>query len=111
MGDIINFAFGPMAYPGTDLIITYTHPKEAKPSRVGLIAAHLSSGTQTGKICIRYGNADIGSVTEIHKDSFTATEPSVAISPNFVIQPGQAIYVMIMDVTAGDHVRVFIEGH
>ncbi len=111
MGETISFAFGPVAYPGTDLIVTYTHPNTSKPSRVGLIAAHLSSGTQTGKICIRYGNADIGSAAEIHKDVFTATEPSVAISPNFVIQPGQSIFVWIWDVTLGDNVRIFIEGH
>jgi len=111
MGDVIQFAFGPMAYPGTDLIITYIHPREAKPSRVGLIAAHLSSGTQTGKVCIRYGNADIATAPEIHKDVFTAAEPSVAISPNFVIQPGQSIFIWIWDVTAGDNVRAFIEGH
>jgi len=111
MGDVISFAYGPTAYPGTDVIITYTHPRHARPSRVGLIAAHLSSGTQTGKVCIRYGQGDLASVPEIHKDVFTAAAPSVAIDPGVVIQPGQSIYVWIWDVTAGDDVRVFIEGH
>jgi hypothetical protein len=111
MGDTIAAAFGPIAVPtGGEIIWNYVHPPDGKPSRVGLIAAHLSAGTQTGKLCIRYG-ADVGSALEIHKDVFTANDPSVAISPNLVIQPGQVIRIWIWDVTAGDIFRAFIEGH
>jgi len=111
MGDVISAAFGPQAVPTAgEIIWDYVHPPKGKASRVGLIAAHLSAGTQTGKLCIRYGN-DIGTALEIHKDVFTALDPSVAINPNFVIQPGQIIRIWIWDVTAGDTARFFIEGH
>ncbi len=111
MGQTIAAAYGPQAVPtGGEIIFEYVHPPDGKPSRVGLIAAHISAGTQTGKLCIRYGN-DLSTALEIHKDVFTANDPSVAISPNFVIQPGQVIRIWLWDVTAGDTVRAFIEGH
>jgi len=112
MGDVIKAAFGPIAVPPTGTVIwSYVHPPQGKASRVGLITVHLMSGTQTGKICIRYGNADIDSVPEIHKDTFTALDPSVTINPNFVIQPGQAIYLWMWDLVQNDIIIGFIEGH
>jgi hypothetical protein len=111
MGQTISAAYGPAAVPtGGEVIWDYVHDPKGKASRVGLIAAHLSAGTQTGKLCIRYGN-DVGSMLEIHKDVFTANDPSVAIEPNIVIQPGQVIRVWVWNVTAADTVRMFIEGH
>ena len=112
MGDVIAAAFGPIAIgPTGALILSYIHPPKGKPSRVGLITVHLQSGTQTGKLCIRYGPADIATAAEIHKDVFTANDPSVCINPNFVIQPGQAIYIWVWDVTQNDVLIAFIEGH
>lgn len=113
MGDIIAFGFGPMAIAGAgEQIITYTHDPRGKPSRVGLITVHISAGTQTGKLCIRYGNSpDVNTCPEIHKDVFTATNPSVRIDPNLVIHPGQSIHIWLWDVTAGDTIMGFIEGH
>lgn len=112
MGDVIKAAYGPVAVgPTGTLIWEYKHPPTSKPSRVGLITVHLQSGTQTGKCCIRYGNADIATAPEIHKDTFTANDPSVCINPNFVIQPGQNIYIWVWDVTQNDVLIAFIEGH
>lgn len=112
MGDVVAWAFGPKAIAGAgEEVFTYTHPADAKPSRIGLITVHLSAGTQTGKVCIRYGRADLANCPEIHKDVFTANDPSVCINPNFVIQPGQNIYIWLWDVTANDTVMGFIEGH
>jgi hypothetical protein len=111
MGDIVSAAFGPMAVPGGgELILEYGHPATGRASRIGLIAVHLSAGTQTGKLCIRYGN-DVNTALEIHKDVFTAALPSVAIDPGIVIQPGQFIRIWVWDVTAGDTLRAYIEGH
>ena len=111
MGEAVNAAFGPMAIPGAgEHIFEYVHPATAKPSRIGLIAAHISAGTQTGKICIRYGNDPV-SALEIGRGTFTAAYPSYKIEPNLVIQPGQAIRIWLWDITAGDTVRAFIEGH
>jgi hypothetical protein len=112
MGDVIAAAFGPIAVNPTGIVIwSYIHPPKGKASRVGLITVHIASGTQTGKICIRYGPANIGTAPEIHKDVFTANDPSVCINPNFVIQPGQAIYLWMWDLVTGDTILGFIEGH
>ena len=112
MGDVIAAAFGPIAVNPTGVVIwSYIRPPKGRASRVGLITVHLMSGTQTGKICIRYGPADIATAPEIHKDVFTANDPAVTINPNFVIQPGQAIYLWMWDLVTGDIIAGFIEGH
>ena len=112
MGDIISFGFGPKPIAGGgEEIITYSHPTTGKASRVGLITVHISAGTQTGKLCIRYGSADVASSPEIYKGVFTAAQPSCTINPNFVIQPGQNIYIWLWDVTAGDTIMGRVEGH
>ena len=112
MGDAIRFGFGPHPIAGAgEEIIPYTHDPKGKPSRVGLITVHLSGGTQTGKLCIRYGNGDINVCPEIYKGVFTANNPSCTIHPNFVIYPGESIYIWAWDVTAGDTIMGRIEGH
>ena len=112
MGEIIDFQVGPRPVAGAgEEIISYIHDPKGKASRVGLITVHLAAGTQTGKLCIRYGSGDVLHCPEIHKDVFTADEPSVCINPNFVIQPGQRIHLWVWDVTAGDIIMARIEGH
>lgn len=111
MGSVISAAFGPMAIPGAgDVTFQYIHPPKATPSRVGLIAAHISAGTQTGSCSISYGN-DATNALEIGHGVFAADAPSFTLHPHIVIQPGQVILIRLYNVTAGDTVRAFVEGH
>lgn len=111
MGDVIALAFGPIAIPGAGTFTyDYVHPSDAKPSKIGRIACHLSAGTQTGKVEMRYG-PDPTNACGFYTDTFTANDPTVSIDPQIVIQPGQAIRLLFTQVTAGDTLRINIEGH
>lgn len=111
MGQIVSAAFGPMAVPGAgNHTFIYSHPADGKPSRIGLIAANISAGTQTGKVTFSYGN-DVSTALEIEKGVFTAAQPSYGFEPGIVIQPGQVILIHMYDITAGDTIRAYVEGH
>ena len=110
MGEAVRFTQTAVMNTGGTQTISYIHDPKGKASRVGIISAHLASGTQTGSVSIRYGN-DVTNAVEIGNGTFTANDPSVTIHPNFVIHPGQAIVVIFSTVTAGDVARVFIGGH
>jgi len=88
----------------------YTHPFDQPSSRIGIIAAELDSGTQTGVVTFEYGE-DLAGCTEIHRDSLTATSPSTNMSPNFVMHPGQVIRVVFTTITVGDRLKIFVGGH
>ena len=109
MGAAIAF-HGRTAVPtGGSVTISYTHDPKGKASRVGIIAAAIDSGTQTGALRLFYGNDANG--IEIGNGTFTANDPSVVLDPNFVIYPGQTIRAVFSTVTAGDVVSLFIGGH
>jgi hypothetical protein len=111
MGQTVNAAFGPMAAPGAgNHTFIYSHPADGKPSRIGLIASNISAGTQTGKVTISYGN-DATTALEIGRGVFTASQPSYALEAGIVIQPGQVILIHMYDITAGDTIRAYVEGH
>jgi len=111
MGDAIKYEARTAAPGAVALTLTYTHDPKGKPSRVGIIACSLASGTQTGSVSIRYGNSP-GTVAEIGNGTFTANDPSVVIHPNFVIHPGQIIQaVFSATVMAGDIATLTVGGH
>lgn len=111
MGDIVASAFGPIAIPGAGTFTyDYIHPRDAKPSMIGRISCQLSAGTQTGKVIMSYGS-DPTNACGFFTDTFTANDNTVSIDPKILIQPGQAIRLAFTNVTAGDTLRIFIEGH
>lgn len=112
MGAVIRYHARTAVPTGGSATFSYTHDtgKDAKPSRIGLIATAIDSGTQTGSVRIYYGNSP-GSLVEIGNGTFTANDPSVIVEPQFVIYPGQTIEVRFSGVTAGDQVSMFIGGH
>ena len=110
MGDAIKFVQTATISSGGTYQIIYSHDPRGKPSRVGIISAYIASGTQTGDVSIKYGN-DITNTVEIGNGSFTASDPSVVLEPNFVIHPGQVIIFDLATITAGDVVRVMVGGH
>jgi len=111
MGDSIKYEARTAAPGGAALTLSYMHDPKGKPSRVGIIATSLASGTQTGSVSIRYGNS-VGSAAEIGNGTFTAADPSVVIHPNFVIHPGQVILAVFSStVTAGDICTFTVGGH
>ena len=95
---------------GGSVTLSYTHDPKGKASRVGIIACAVDSGTQTGSVRIYYGNS-AGSLVEIGNGTFTASDPSVRLDPNFVIHPGQTIQAIFSTVMAGDVVSMFVGGH
>jgi len=109
MGHRVAVAQTAICSTGTHTYV-YTHPFDVQASKIGIIACELDSGTQTGVVSIEYGE-DLAGCTEIHRDSFTATSPSVVINPDFVIHPGQVIRIIFTSVTSGDRVKLFIGGH
>jgi len=111
MGDVIAFAFGPIAIPGAGTFtLDYVHPATANPSKIGMISCQLSAGTQTGKVIMSYGS-DPTNACGFYTDGFTANDNTVMVNPEILIQPGQTIRLAFTNVTAGDTLRVFIEGH
>lgn len=94
---------------GGALTFLYIHDPKESASKVGIIAAALESGTQTGRVQFFYG--EFGNDTQIHDDVFTADEPYTVMNPNFVIFPGQTIRIVFSGVTAGDIAEVHIGGH
>lgn len=110
MGDAIKFVQTATIPSGGTAQIVYIHDPKGKASRVGILAAYLASGTQTGDVSIKYGN-DITNTVEVGNGAFTASDPSVVLHPNFVIHPGQVIIFDFSTVTAGDVARILIGGH
>lgn len=110
MGDAIKFVQTATISTGGTYEIVYTHDPRGKPSRVGLIAARIASGTQTGVVSIRFGNDPLNMV-ELERFSFTANNPSVTLYPEFVIYPGQVISFHFSTITAADTICVAIGGH
>ena len=110
MGDAIKFVQTATISSSGALQIVYSHDPRGKSSRVGLISAYIASGTQTGRVNIQYGN-DITNTVEIGNGTFTASDPSVVLEPNFVIHPGQVVIFNFAAVTGGDVVRVMVGGH
>lgn len=88
----------------------YVHPFDQPSSRIGIIAAELDSGTQTGKVTFEYGE-DLAGCTQIHQSSLTATDPATSYKPNFVIHPGQVIRIVFSTITAGDRIKCYVGGH
>ena len=110
MGDAIKFVQTATISTGGTLQIVYTHDPKGKSSKVGVISAYIASGTQTGKVSVKYGN-DITNTVEIGNGVFTANDPSVVLSPDFVVHPGQVILFDFSTMVAGDVVRVMVGGH
>ena len=109
MGADIKYHGRTVVSTGGSVTLSYTHDPKGKASRVGIIAAAIDSGTQTGAVRLFYGNDENG--IEIGNGTFTAADPSVRLDPNFVIHPGQTIRAVFSTVTAGDVVSLFIGGH
>ena len=109
MGHRVAVAQTAICSTGTHTYV-YTHPFDVQASRIGIIAAELDSGTQTGVVTFEYGE-DLAGCTEIHRSSLTAASPGTSINPNFVIHPGQVIRIIFSNVTSGDRVKLFIGGH
>lgn len=110
MGDVIRYVQTATISTGGTYETFYIHDPSGKPSRVGLIAASLESGTQTGVVQISIGN-DVSNTVMIERFAFTANNPSVALNPNFVIQPGMVIRFAFGSITAGDVARIAVVGH
>lgn len=110
MGDAIKFVQTATISSGGTYEIVYTHDPRGKPSRVGLIAARISAGTQTGIVSIRFGN-DPTNMVELERHAFTASNPSVSLDPSLVLYPGQVISFHFSTITAGDTIVVAIGGH
>ena len=111
MGEAVKYhARTAVAAAATAQSFTYTHDPKGKPSRIGIIACAVDSGTQTGSVRIYYGNS-AGSMVEIGNGTFTAADPTVVLEPNFVIHPGQVIVATYTNITAGDVISMFIGGH
>jgi len=109
MGDVIKWVQTVTANGGA-LQFLYTHDPKGKASRVGLIAASITSGTQTGASCIFYGNDPTNMVCMSHH-THTVTDYTNRVEPDIVIQPGQCIKIYMTSVTAGDTVVCMVEGH
>ena len=109
MGEKVRAAHTAIA-GATTYTWVYIHPFDKPSSRIGIIAAELDSGTQTGVVTFEYGE-DLAGCTEIHRSSLTATVPATSMSPNFVIHPGQVIRVVFTTITVADRVKIFIGGH
>lgn len=110
MGDAIAYHGRTAVNSGGSHTFTYIHDPKGKPSRVGIIAAAIESGTQTGDVAIYFGGSPENDV-QIHGDAFTANDPYTIINPNFVIHPGQSIRIVFSTITAGDVIECFIGGH
>lgn len=111
MGDAIKFVQTATISTGGTFQFVYTHDPKGKPSKVGIIAVELRSGTQTGDVSIKYGN-DISQTVEVGNGAFTASDPSVVLlDPGFVIHPGQVIIADLATITAGDEARFLVGGH
>lgn len=109
MGDAIAYQGQTAVGSGSQSFI-YIHNPKGKASKIGIIAAHIASGTQTGVVEISIGGDSTNPVL-IYRGSFTAAAPYVRLDPNYVIQPGQIIKIAFSSITAGDVVRCFIGGH
>ena len=110
MGATIAFNARTAVSTGGTVTFSYVHDPKGKSSRVGIIACALASGTQTGAVRIYYGN-DPANAVEIGNGTFTASDPTVTLNPNFVIHPGQVIVAIFSTVTAGDVAAFFVGGH
>jgi len=111
MGDELKLLMGPVSVgaAGTHPFI-FKHDVKAKASMIDCIQAEILSGTQTGVVTVRWGNAEDMTRT-IHNDALTAAEPFTAINPKRVLYPGQVITISFASVTAGDVVQASIGGH
>ena len=110
MGAPVKFTQTAVISSGGAQTISYVHDPQGKASRIGVIAAHIASGTQTGMVAFYYGN-DLTNAVMIHRQALTATTPYAVTYPEFVIYPGQVIAISFSGVTAGDVARVHIGGH